>query len=164
LSRLRQRYALHFIVPDGVRAGEERRIQVELTASAARRYSGAELRYRHVYLSPSTTGTTPAEISSDSPATGGADAGGWRTADASDRPSAREDAEGRPQLRRRPVNETTGARGPMTSDDPASMSRGAGQGASQGSDGAWKPIAQDQPQGGWRKATPEEIEGAGKAK
>ena len=60
LSRLRQRYSLYFTLPEGARAGQERPIQIELTASAARRYPGANLRYRGNYHSTVDT-ATPAE-------------------------------------------------------------------------------------------------------
>jgi VWFA-related protein len=46
LTRIRQRYALYFALPEGVKPGQERDIRVELTASAARRHPGAEVRYR----------------------------------------------------------------------------------------------------------------------
>jgi hypothetical protein len=49
LSRIRQRYALHFTVPPGAKAGEERNIEVELSAAARRRYPDADLRYRQSY-------------------------------------------------------------------------------------------------------------------
>ena len=48
LLRLRQRYTLHFSLPDGVKAGQERDIDVELTAAAQRRYPGAEVRFRRM--------------------------------------------------------------------------------------------------------------------
>lgn len=60
LSRLRQRYSLYFNVPEGARAGQERAIQVELTASAGRRYPGTNLRYRGNYRSTANT-STPSE-------------------------------------------------------------------------------------------------------
>jgi len=52
LARIRQRYALHFKAPGGVKSGEERTIDVSLTDGAQQRYPGAELRYRRVYLAP----------------------------------------------------------------------------------------------------------------
>lgn len=52
LQRLRQRYALYFHLPEGVRAGEERSIEVDLADSARRRYRDAVVRYRRVYLAP----------------------------------------------------------------------------------------------------------------
>jgi VWFA-related protein len=59
LSRLRQRYSLHFYLPEGVRPGEERQIEVELAAAARRRYSDAEVRYRRVYMTPGGPSETP---------------------------------------------------------------------------------------------------------
>ena len=53
LSRIRQRYALHFYLPQGVKPGEERAIEVALADSARQRYPDAEVRYRRVYLASS---------------------------------------------------------------------------------------------------------------
>lgn len=50
LSRIRQRYSLFFNLPDGVEAGHERNIQVDLSPSARQRYRYAEVRYRRVYM------------------------------------------------------------------------------------------------------------------
>ena len=50
LSRLRQRYTLYFNLPDGVKPGDERNIEVGLTASAQRRHGDAEVRYRRVFM------------------------------------------------------------------------------------------------------------------
>jgi VWFA-related protein len=52
LARIRERYALYFYLPEGVRPGEERAIEVELSEAARRRYPGAEVRYRRTYLAP----------------------------------------------------------------------------------------------------------------
>jgi VWFA-related protein len=52
LSRIRQRYALYFNLPEGVHAGQERNIQVDLASSARQRFPGAEVRYRRVYMTP----------------------------------------------------------------------------------------------------------------
>ena len=61
LARLRQRYTLYFNLPDGVRPGEERNVEVALTASASRRHPDAEVHYRRVSMS-STSGGTPAPM------------------------------------------------------------------------------------------------------
>ncbi len=63
LSRLRQRYALHFYAPGTARKGQERNIQVDLASNARRRYPDAEVRYRRVYLAPEGGGA-PAEAGS----------------------------------------------------------------------------------------------------
>jgi VWFA-related protein len=52
LARIRERYALYFYLPEGVKPGEERAIQVELSDAARRRYPGAEVRYRRSYMAP----------------------------------------------------------------------------------------------------------------
>ena len=52
LARIRERYALFFYLPDGVKPGEERAIAVELSDAARRRYPGAQVHYRRSYLAP----------------------------------------------------------------------------------------------------------------
>jgi VWFA-related protein len=52
LSRLRQRYSLYFQLPAGVRRGQQRDVEVSLSDAANRRYSYAELRFRHTYVAP----------------------------------------------------------------------------------------------------------------
>ena len=52
LSRIRQRYALHFLVPAGARSGQERHIEVALSDTARHRYADADIRYRHTYVAP----------------------------------------------------------------------------------------------------------------
>jgi len=55
LARIRQRYALHFSLPEGAKPGEERQLDVELAAAARQRYPDAEVRYRRVSLMPAST-------------------------------------------------------------------------------------------------------------
>jgi hypothetical protein len=62
LTRLRQRYALHFNLPEGARVGQERNVVVDLASAARRRYPDAELRYRRSYLSQDSNTSTPAEV------------------------------------------------------------------------------------------------------
>ncbi len=51
LIRLRQRYALFFNLPDGVKPGEERNIVVDLSPDARQRYRDAEVHYRRAFQS-----------------------------------------------------------------------------------------------------------------
>jgi VWFA-related protein len=51
LARIRQRYTLYFSLPEGVQPGQERNIQVDLSADARRRFSDAEVRYRRSSMS-----------------------------------------------------------------------------------------------------------------
>jgi VWFA-related protein len=51
LMRLRQRYALFFNLPDGVKPGEERNIVVDLSPEARQRYRDAEVHYRRAFQS-----------------------------------------------------------------------------------------------------------------
>jgi len=63
LSRIRQRYALFFNLPEGVRAGQEHNIQVDLASAALRRYPGAQVRYRRVFMtSDGGSDSTPIKV------------------------------------------------------------------------------------------------------
>src|SRR6202035_2527908 len=53
LARLRQRYSLYFQLPAGARKGQQRSVEISLSDAASRRYSYAELRFRHTYIAPS---------------------------------------------------------------------------------------------------------------
>src|SRR5579864_2358673 len=142
LSRLRQRYALYFNLPAGVRAGEERAIEVSLADSALRRYGDAEVRYRRVYLaqngsSPEPTSITRAPVSAPS--------------------SVDPDA---PVIRRRPaINDDGPHQGPL---DVGDRSTAAATAEAQPAPAA-KPRPADNAtvddgasQGGWRRARPDE--------
>ena len=52
LERIRERYALYFYLPEGMRASEEHSVEVVITDAARRRYPGADVRYRRSYLAP----------------------------------------------------------------------------------------------------------------
>jgi hypothetical protein len=136
ISRLRQRYALHFYLPPDARPGEERQIEVTLSAAALRRYPGATVRYRQVYLAPGAgePSATPAEpvVISQAP-----------------EPAGEQSDPAAPPLRRRRAAESGRRDGPL---DVAS-------------DDGWKPAPQAAPQsaepqreqqpeqqgGGWRR-------------
>ncbi len=116
LSRLRQRYALYFNLPEGVRAGQERNIQVDLSPAARRRYPDAEVRYRRVYMTPGgdpnasplmvTHAPSNRDYSTPSASSGGTD-------------NSASDAQ--PVRRRRAaVNEDGSAIGPSSDDQPTS--------------------------------------------
>src|SRR5262249_32521626 len=61
LARIRERYALYFYLPEGVKPGDVRSVQVELSDAARRRYPGAEVRYRPSYLAPNGRGDSEDE-------------------------------------------------------------------------------------------------------
>lgn len=141
LERIRQRYALYFIAPEGVRAGEERTITVELAGSARRRYGNAEVRYRRTYIVPEGSGGgTPAEITQTTTTT--------TTSSNSDEPAP-------PTVRRRPaVNERNGPSGPGAMPAPPVTAKPAAAGSTTAPPA---PAATAEKKGGWRKATSEDL-------
>ena len=101
LQRLRQRYALYFYLPTGVRPGEERSITVDLADAANRRYPGAEVRYRRVYLSPDGSKSSgDSNVITRRQSAPGSDSG---------------DSDGPPTLRRRPAVSDASNDGPRVS-------------------------------------------------
>ena len=62
LERLRQRYTLFFNLPDGVAAGQERNITVDLTPEARSRYRDAEVRYRRTSQTGKNDDATPVRV------------------------------------------------------------------------------------------------------
>lgn len=51
LARLRQRYALHFYLPEGMTAADRQSVRVDLSQDARLRYQDAEVRSRRVFMS-----------------------------------------------------------------------------------------------------------------
>jgi von Willebrand factor type A domain len=70
LSRIRQRYALFFHLPEDVRPGQERNIEVDLTPAARRRFADAEVRYRRVYMTPDGGASPPPTTVTSAPRDG----------------------------------------------------------------------------------------------
>lgn len=60
LDRLRQRYALHFSLPPGVKEGEERELDIALEPTVLARYPGAKLDYRQTYVAAESS--EPGEV------------------------------------------------------------------------------------------------------
>ncbi|MBV8863770.1 MAG: VWA domain-containing protein [Acidobacteriaceae bacterium] len=56
LARLRQRYALHFYLPEGAAASDHEVVRVDLSQEAKMRYQEAEIRYRRIYMSGAAGG------------------------------------------------------------------------------------------------------------
>jgi VWFA-related protein len=147
LSRLRQRYALHFLAPEDAQPSQERTINVELADAARRRYPDAQVRFRRMYVTP--PGTGGAVVASAQPAA-------THTGVASDTAASNAD----PVLitpssgsRRRPaVDEPSGPRGANPAVDAPASTRG-------GSEPATNPAESTAPapsQGGWRRLNPGE--------
>ena len=57
LARLRQRYALHFYLPEGAQSVDLQSVQVDLSQQARIRYQNAEVRSRRVFISGSGSNT-----------------------------------------------------------------------------------------------------------
>src|SRR5579864_3214433 len=138
LSRLRQRYTLYFNLPDGVKPGEERNIEVGLTASAQRRHGDAEVRYRRIFMgSGAGRDAAPVHVSRTPVDTG------YSTA-----PVSSNDSNTSTTRRRRvAVNQDGSPISSPTSDDDSS------------SPGPLKPAPDGQPPSaapnpGWRKVDP----------
>lgn len=147
LANLRQRYSLFFSVPADAKVGQRRNISVALSREAARRYPGAQLKYRAQYLVPADwTPPPPPEVSSAS----GASSEARQPAPAAEESPAAPDApRSAPQVRRRTSDESYGARGPDPRlGVPAPNEPVSSAGKSR------------QTSGGWREATEADIEQA----
>jgi VWFA-related protein len=154
LARIRQRYALYFSLPPGVRAGEERQIELQLADAAQRRSLGAEVHYRRSYYAPnSTPGNSGSTVVSEN----GADPN-------RDNPALSDDPD-RPYLKRRPGVSQVPDRsheGPLNADStpdaapaPAAQQPPASPDTSQQATTPAAP-ASDPNAPGWRKARPNE--------
>ena len=146
LARIRHRYALYFSQPAGVRAGEEREIEVDLTNAVRDRYLGADVRYRRSYYAPATvSGGVPA--GSEPPAV---------SRSGSDDPD-------RPRLVRRPGVSQVPDRphdGPLGGDSSADTAPAStAQPVSTAQPAPPPSPAPDPNAPGWRKARPDELQG-----
>lgn len=99
LARIRQRYALHYHLPEGAASASGRSLEVELAGAARGRYPGAEVRYRRANLGG---GGEPVMVSR-APSGGSSRAGEPASASAS--------------RRRRGVDETRRESGPAASGE-----------------------------------------------
>jgi len=148
LSRIRQRYAIHFYLPEGARAGEERNIEVELADATRGRYPGADVRYRRSYYAPSGAASSGATVVS-------------RAGDSTDNAATNSTADDpdRPRMRRRPaVSQPDSSHdGPVIRDQSTAPSNSPAPSAQP----APPPPSNDgAPSGpGWRKARPEDLPG-----
>jgi hypothetical protein len=86
LTRLRQRYALNFYLPEGTTSGDAQLVKVDLSQEARLRYRDADVHYRRVFMSgatgsqsgptlishrpdPGTVAEDPAPVQSNTPST-----------------------------------------------------------------------------------------------
>ncbi len=121
LQRIRNRYALYFLLPSDARAGEQRNLDVILSSAAAARYANAEVRLRRKYLVPSLgPGSTPAESTVTSTrepdtATEAEQTGGFRRATPADVAAAAEEPSTPNKRRRAAISEPGATRGPNPS-------------------------------------------------
>jgi VWFA-related protein len=152
-ARIRQRYALHFYLPEGAKANEERRIEVELAAAARRRYPNAEVRYRRTYVTPAEgSGTEVSGTPEQAPvaAAGEKEVRGAEPAEEQEEEARAEE----PRLkRRRPAVDEDGARrrGPASTGEAAEGWRRSTEAPVETE--AEAPARR----GGWRKATEEDL-------
>jgi VWA domain-containing protein len=149
LARIRQRYALHFNVPPGAKSGEERTIEVELSAAARRRYPDADIRYRRSYQ-VSGGGSQGA----DPPPT--VITGGPREPSSTRAESSSADTNQDTGWRRRRVAESSGPReGPLVIGDGSSSSSSdaPAQPAPTPAASVTAPPPAPATQGGWRRVS-----------
>jgi VWFA-related protein len=148
LSRIRQRYALHFLAPPGNK--EERNIEVALTSAARSRYPDAEIRYRKTYLAPRGSYSEGAAASSTEVTQTAPTTGSGASADATDSSSNNSGWK-----RRRAVNDVHDgpSAGPQSTETPRTASQPDPPRVEQGT-----PLQQDAPppvvapkKGGWRR-------------
>jgi VWFA-related protein len=136
LARLRQRYALHFYLPDGVQSLNLQSVQVDLSQQARLRYRDAEVRSRRVFMSggvgsdrPSPTVITRSKQPPDA------------TADSTTPAADDTHDQSTPKRRRVAVNDDSGPR--VNTVDPDATTSG------------WPvetPPAQTSPHRGWPRA------------
>jgi hypothetical protein len=146
LARLRQRYALHYYVPEDARPSEQRTVLVTLSKDAKRRYQEADVRYRRVYMAGNSERSGPTVVTHTRAP----------VEEVSD--PAASDSQPTPKRRRVAVNEDTG--GPHTVEpepQPASPETdpAPAQAAPPSTDGSQPPRLNNKtPSQGWPKADP----------
>ena len=62
LQRLRQRYALHFYLPEGMKSSEARAVEVDLASNAKIMYANAEVKSRLVFMNSGSGGPSSAPV------------------------------------------------------------------------------------------------------
>jgi VWFA-related protein len=145
LARIRQRYALHFNLPPTAAPSELRRVTVELTETARRRYPDAQIRYRRTYRTPSTLqqpspgAKDEEEVIAESVELTQAEQARAEAA-AANRPRATPSRQGRVV-----IDETERIRGPLPAMRESSTSAGGSSTARPAADSGPKPV--------WRAAT-----------
>jgi Mg-chelatase subunit ChlD len=135
LSRIRERYAIYYYLPEGADPGRDRTITLALTDQARRRHPGSDVRHRRVYsatdvpmlASGSSTRTSPVEasVTAERPASA---QGGWRAATPEERQDAsglivrsnNEDSSGSPNAAKPGTTGATETREASSSDDNSS--------------------------------------------
>jgi hypothetical protein len=146
LERIRQRYALHFYLPEGARPGEERYVTVELADAARARYPGADVRYRQSYYAPAGGGAV-----TSAPVTIRQSTGVSASQASSDRDPYR------PVMRRRPAVSQPGSSGdgPLVRDTDSTSATAPNPEPSAPPQAPPSQPAPDKP--GWRRASPDEL-------
>jgi VWFA-related protein len=151
LERIRQRYALNFYLPQGVRPGEERHITLELADAARNRYPGADIRYRQSYYAPAgaVTGgsSAPEVVTSGNQAPSDPDRPVMRRRTAVSQPDS---TDGGPLIH----DSGSASSAPAGAPQPAAPQTGSGAPQPQSA----PPAAPSSPSSpGWRTARPDEV-------
>ncbi len=144
LARLRQRYALHFYLPEGVSGTDRQAVRVDLSQEARLRYSDAEVRSRRVYMSGGASERSgPTVVSRQTP-------GRETTASMSDdtQVQAADESGPTPKRKRAAVNEDSGDHINTIPDDSTGDSQPAKSATPAPAPGAAK--------GGWPRSNSQE--------
>jgi hypothetical protein len=147
LARLRQRYALHFYLPEGAQSGDSQSVRVDLSEQAKIRYQSAEVRSRRVFMSGNggeragatvVTRTRPSAVDTNT--------------DASSSSSTIQDESPAPKRRRMAVNDSSGPQVNTVSSDGDSSANSGSQAETPAAPSSSAPATKS---GGWPKADPQ---------
>jgi VWFA-related protein len=157
LQRLRQRYALHFDLPEGMSSAEARAVQVDLASNARIMYADSEVKSRVVFANSGTSSVAsrPQVVTRTQPS---ADVSDRSPSDSSSSADSSSSDESRP---RRHVAVNDGSTGPIvdtvdnSSSDQSSDSQPTQPAANTGT--STKQSTQPR-QGGWPRANPQQSQ------
>jgi VWFA-related protein len=149
LARLRQRYALHFYIPESSKPADQQRVQVNLSPEAGLRYRDAEIHYRQIHLAAGSGGQAE---QSGPVSVARVDTSGARASEPAAQPDQVETTT--PNRRRSAVNEDSESHINMIPDDPAPAKSAPSQTTPAKNQPPANPPASP-PTGGWPRANPQ---------